>query len=259
MLGVKGRVCRQVTGLVMTLLLFGAVAPLGSLAVADEPSADARPSRYANAADLVAYVRTVVRRMEEDFADGGAYEQEQQERVTMRAHTLSAIGLVLSCHDEKHVLRSSAKELIELCGELADQAEEFAKAKPIYEKIVKLVAEDGPAEGGSGEWESSADVAELMKAVPIINNQMRRGIQSRRFARSAKRTAMYAAALAAVAQASAIDESYDDDEDWQRMSREMRDGAAEAARAVRAGDQAAAKLAAEKIVKTCDACHEDYR
>ncbi len=247
----------------LTVLAVLTVAAIGgSVARANDPSSPP-PSKYAPADDLVTYLRQLLKRMGSDLSDAEDYGEEEQQRVTMRAYTVVAIALVLECHDSPHPLKSVARRLIESATQLADHAGDFEKAKAAYDRLSELAAQDHDSSGKRGEWEPVADIAELMKAVPIINNQMRRGIQSRRFAHSAERTAVYAAALAAVAQASLVDDSYCGDEEdfakWQKLCAEMRDGAAAAARAVRAGDQEEAKRQAANIVKTCDACHEDFR
>ncbi len=230
----------------------------------DGDSKPPAPSSYADAEKLIAYFQQTVRRMGADLSDPDEYGDEQQERVSMRAHTLAAVALVLRCHDQKHPWKGLAGELLEVASELASASDDFEEARTLHAKLADLAKSKGKEKSEVDEsWEPVADLAELMKAVPIINNQMRRGIQSRRFARSADRTAMYAAALAAVAQASSLDDSYCGDEEdfakWKRLCAEMRDGAAAAAKAVAEKNQDEAKRQAERIVKTCDACHDSFR
>ena len=112
-------------------------------------------------------------------------------------------------------------------------------------------------------WEPIADLSQLMKQVPIVNNKLRRGVNGRRFRRSRDATAGHAATLAALAQASLLDTTYCSDEDdekkWQEICAEMRDAAYSVNQYVRKGDQAAAKKGLARLVETCDACHHSFR
>jgi len=225
--------------------------------------ADLKPSEYAKVGPLEQYLAYLIVSIEKDLADGDEYGEEQSDRVVMRAHTLAAVTLVLHCHDVDNRIKPHAQKILELASELASVAENQAPAEKVFESIKQVLESAKEKSNKKAEWETVADVAELMKAVPIVNNQMRRGVNSRRFERSVEKTAMYAAALAAVAQAASIDDSYCEDEaafaKWKKLCNEMRDGAAEVSAALNAKDQDKAQAAMAKIVKSCDACHDDFR
>lgn len=256
-----GRLFRRIA---MWLGSFGLVVLATSLAASMDDDRPAKPSQYAPAEPLGKYIDRVVSRMEEDFEEPEEYEDEQKERVTMRANALLAIAMVLGNHDQSHSLKPHARAIADLAESLASDADDYKAARQTFQRLQELV--DEPPKGKQAEgidWEARADIAELMKAVPIVNDYLRRGVTSRRFKRTAKRTVMYAAALAAIAQVSSIDDNYCDDEasqaKWKKLCFEMRDAAAETGRALEAGDQAKAELAIKRIAKTCDACHEDFR
>ncbi len=252
----------------LPIALLALLAVATSLAATARHSADkgsaARPSHYAPVKALVAYIERLAGRIESDLADREEYAEEHQERVAMRANALLAAAIVLGNHDTTHPLKSQAKQMIQLAEKLAESADDFDSAQKTLRQLQEVLAKSGGSHAADGPgWESSADIAELMKAVPIVNNSLRKGVTSRRFKRTARRTAMYAAGLAAIAQVSSLDDSYCDDEaataKWKKLCFEMRDAAADAGRAVAQGDQEGARRAVERIVKTCDACHEDFR
>jgi hypothetical protein len=234
---------------------------LVALAIGAESPVNTPPSRYAPVADLARQVDYWTERIEEDLSDRAAYGEDQQGRVQKNASTLAAIGLVIGNHDTEHALKKSSRAMIAAAASLAANANDLDKAKAALAAVQAAPA--SPADDMRLAWEPVADLGILMQQVPIVNNNLRRAVTSRRFAQTIDQTAGLAAALAAIAQASMVDTAYCEDEErerqWQSLCAELRDAAAAVNVAVRRNDQAAAREALAQIIKTCDACHHVFR
>lgn len=228
-----------------------------------DPPAPAKPSTYAPAKDLIEQVTFFLDRIETDLEDKDAYEREVQERVEKDANTLAAIAAILHAHDSEHDKQAAAGVLILPAKELAKNVKDHAKATEAFKKV--QTAMEVTSGGGAAEPKLTdvADLVQLMKQVPIVNNSVRSGVTGPRFARLKEKTAQAASTLAAIAEVSAYDESYvgDDEEKalWMKICFEMRDASAAVAKATRAGDQETAKKELDRLVKTCDDCHLKFR
>jgi len=253
---------RRRAGVLLALLALACMfAPLFTASSADAPAADAKPSAYAPAKDLLDQVEYFVAQIEEDLADADDYTEYKQDRVAKDASTLAVLGLVLGMHDQDNPLKNSAPSLIAAAEDLAASSADHGQAKAALEKVKKTL--EPAAEGSALKWKSVGDLPQLMKQVPIVNNNLRRGVTGRRFDRTVDRNAGYAATLAAIAQATANDTIYcsdkEDEAEWMKISTALRDAAAEVNVAVRRGDQEAATEALGRVVVTCDACHHRFR
>lgn len=250
----KKTCCKSLPSL--ALLVVAAVS-LG-ISLAEAPTTS-KPSKYAPAKDLLAQVDSFVKKIEFDLEDGTNFNEDQAARIENNANTLAALALVLGMHDEPNPLKGAAPSIVAASQKLADQSEDHAKASAALAQLKKAI-EGG--KGGKLEWKPVADVAQLMKQVPIVNNSLRRGVEGRRFSRVADRNAGYAATLAAIAQASAADTSYcadkEDEAQWKKFCAELRDAAAKVNAQVRKGNQEAAVQGLGRIAKSCDACHHAF-
>ena len=240
-------------------LALGAWVPGGSRC--DEPSV-APPSSFAPAADLEQQVTYFVERIEKQLADESDFGEDQQANVERDANTLAVVAVVLANHDEPVAMKTSWSALLSTAQTLAAAAGDFSAASAALANLQKVLATDETSE--SVEWQSSgADIAVLMKQVPIVNNNLRRGVTGRRFKRSAERSAGLAATLAALAHVSAFDDAYcagDEDEKlWRQLCDEMRDSAGQVNQAVHDLDQKTAEKSLDQIVESCDRCHEQFR
>lgn len=243
-----------------TLFALLAAVVLATTAVTADPT-PAKPSTYAPVKDVVDQVKVFLGRLETDLEDKDAYEKEVQERVEKDANTVAVLAAVLGVHDEAHEKKATAKALLTASQEIAKNAKDFEKAGAALKKAqAAWEATDGD---GKTSLEGVADLAQLMKQVPIVNNSLRNGVTGTRFERQKEKTAATAATLAAIAEVSAFDESYIADEsdkpEWMRICFEMRDATAAVAKATRAGDQETAKKELDRVVKTCDDCHAKFR
>lgn len=245
---------------VFVVLVSCASCVLAGLAQADAPEVR-KPSSYAPAKDLRGQLDSFVQKIAEDLATEADYGDDQKSRVTKDAHTLAVLALVLGMHDEENALKPSASAVVTAAGKLAAAAGDFKQATAALAEVKQAIA------GAQGveklEWKPVADLSQLMKQVPIVNNNLRRTVTGKRFKQSLDASAGQAATLAALAQASSFDTSYCDSKDaeakWARLCGEMRDDAAAVQAAIRKGDQAAATAGLEKLAKTCDSCHHTFR
>jgi hypothetical protein len=236
------------------------VLVMGSLLVADAPDSTIKPSSYAPAKDLIGPLEGYVKSLEEDLSDADNYGRDQKNRVAKDAGTVAVLALVLGKHDEPHPLKAAAPALVAAAGRLSEHAENYDQAVPDLAALKQALASQ---DGGELSWKPVADIRQLMRQVPVVNNNLRRGVTGRRFDRTLDQSAGYAATLAAIAQASRYDTNYCQDEagakKWAQICDEMRDAAAAVHQAVRKSDQDMARKGLDRLVATCDACHAEFR
>lgn len=232
-------------------------------AAKDLQKAALKVSSYAPVKAAEKQLAYFVGKIEKDLASKEEFGDGQQTRVGLNASTVSVLALSLGMHDEDTPLKASATKLIELATELADNSDDFEAATEHFAALKNAI--EAKPKSDPATWdEPVADLAMLMQQVPIVNNDIRRGVtDKRRFARNAARTAEKVVTLAALAQASLIDTNYCSDEseeqEWQKICADMRIACGEVYQALMAKDQAKAKAGNAKVVAACDACHEKFR
>ncbi len=219
-----------------------------------------KPSAYAPAKELHGQLGQYVQKISEDLADEAGYGDEQRDRVRKDASTVAAVAMVLGMHDQDNEIKPAASGIITSARKLSDNAKDFKLATAALAELKNALQ---GKEGRKLEWEPAGDLAQLMKQVPVVNNNLRRNVTGRRFSQSADASAGLSATLAAIAQVSRFDDVYCSDADekakWEKVCLEMRDASAEVLAAVRKGDQKGATTGLDKLAKTCDACHHDFR
>lgn len=229
------------------------------LVIADESGAP-KPSQYAPIQDIVAQIESYLQQIDADLAAEADYGDDQKSRITKDANTLIVLAQILATHDEAHDRKKSAAPLFSASQALATSTEKFSDAKSALEKVNAAWKSDA---GGELKPEPAANLQQLMKQVPIVNNKLRSGVTGRRFDRTIDQNAGLATTLAAIAQASSRDTDYctgkDEEARWAKICAEMRDAAASINAAVRKKDQKGATAGLERLVKTCDDCHHDFR
>jgi len=240
---------------------------LGLFAVVGWLTADApappQASSYAPAADLIAQVTYYIGRLDEALAKKEDYAGANESRTKKDAHTLTALAQVLSLHDQDHQLKASAPALFAASRTLA-------KSSANYDEAVKALAAVKAAAAGSAaaaepvKWEKVASMGQLMKQVELMNTVLKRGVNDpRRFKRSAKESAEQAAAMAAIAQVVLFDTHEVKDPaklpEWYALCGQWRDAAGEVRAAAAAGDQMKASAGLEKMMQSCEKCHEVFR
>ncbi len=231
--------------------------------VAAGPAADrvtCAPSHYVPAKDLVGQLHVLVDHMHSDLATEDEYESGQQQRVARDANTVAVIALVLAKHDQSSQVKKGAKGVIDAALAVAENADQFAtanKALASLDEALKSETSDDIS------WHSVGDIEQLMLQVPKLNSSLRRGVNGRRFAKSRDKAVGLAAALAAIAQVSAFDDTYCSDEadeaKWVKYCVEMRDAAGGVNMAIHRGDQEGAKSMLKTMTRACDDCHAHFR
>ena len=167
------------------------------------------------------------------------------------------IALALGLHDTDNKFKAAAPALIKAAGELT-AAKDYAAAKA---GVAAVTAAAASKAGGADQlkWEKCYKLGLLMKQVPLINTKLKRYVKGKRFESKADDTAGFTAVLAVIAQASLVDthevKNPADVEKWYAFCAEMRDLAAAANKAIRAGDKDATDAAMEKLGENCDTCH----
>jgi hypothetical protein len=228
-------------------------------ALADDAAAP-KPSQYAPIQDVIAQIDAYLQQLGNDLAAEADYGDDQKSRVAKDANTLVVLAQLLANHDDKHDRKNMAASLFSAAQKLADGAGSYAQAKGAFEQVTSA-SKSGA--GGEVKWDATADLSQLMKQVPIVNNRLRSGVTGRRFERTIEQNAGLAATLSAIAQASMYDTDYCSDKEreaqWAKICAEMRDAAATVNAAVRKKDQTAATEALARLVKTCDDCHHAFR
>ena len=231
---------------------------------ADEKS-KLKVSAFAPLKETEAQLKYFIEKIGKDLSDKEEFSEAESLRIGLDASTVSVLALTLGMHDQKSKLQPIASQLIELSGAVAENAEDFDAAKKAHDALLaafkKPVKPEKPQPIDLDE--PVADLAMLMQQVPIVNNGLRKGVNDKRFARSAqKRTAPKAVTLAAIANASMMDTNYCSDEEdekaWKAICADMRDACADVYKALMKKDQAAAKKANQRVVETCDACHHKF-
>lgn len=233
----------------------------------DSKKAKQKVSAFAPVKEAEAQLKYFIEKIGKDLADKEDFGEAEQQRVGLDASTVSVLALTLGMHDQKTKYQPIASQLIELSAAVAENSEDYDSAKDAHAALMKAFANPVKPEKPQPVAldEPVADLAMLMKQVPIVNAGLRKGVDDkRRFARNAqKRTAPRAVTLAAIANASMMDTNYCGDEDdekaWKAICADMRDACADVYKALMKKDQAAAKKANQRVVETCDACHEKFR
>lgn len=244
-----------VTSRQMGLILLAAI-PL----LAADKSPAPKPSSFASAQEIAAQIEVFVKQIEADLAGQAEYGDEQKARVAKDANTIIVLAQVLGNHDEQHAWRKAAPAIIAASQKLAGGIDQFASAKAALDSLKESLQSTSE---GDVKWEPVAELSQLMKQVPIVNNKLRGGVTGKRFDRMIDQNAGLAVTLAAIAHASQFDTAYcsgkEEESKWVKICADMRDAAAEVRTRVRMKDQAGAKAGLDKLVKTCDECHHAFR
>jgi hypothetical protein len=251
---------RQSSLAAAVLLVFVVFDRLHAGAIAPEEMP--KPSQFAPAADLLRQVDFYLARTSESLAEPARFDMAKQSRALKDAHTLAALALVLALHDEDFPQKPAMPALLRAAQQLAAAEGDYARAREALGRLQS--ARTGKVEpGGAARWERVAALGPLMKQVPLIHSQMKRGVDGARLARMAEQSSGQAAALAAIAQASMFDDEYAktpaDLEKWRQYCVEMRDAAGEVNAAIRAQDAPRVSGGMQRMLQSCEACHATFR
>lgn len=247
----------------LAVLLAMLVADL--LPVRPAPAED-RPvvpvSSFAPADDLLHQVDFFIGRLDKALAEPDKFDAARQSRAWKDSNTLAVLAMMLAAHDEPHPLKKSMPVML-------DGAQQVAAAESDAQQAVEGLTTIKSARAGDAltdeplEPEKVTSMAALMKQVPLLHAQLRRGVTPRRLKRMAQQSAGHAATLAAIAAAAMLDDEYvgspDDAALWQAHCVAMRDAAGDVNSAVRAQDQARVDAGMMRLLTSCEACHADFR
>lgn len=211
------------------------------------------------AADLLGQVDFFVARVEESLADPAAFDLAKQSRTEKDANTLAALALVLAAHDESFPEKSSMPALLAAAQRLAVVEADAQAGQQALAQIQQARAGKSPG----GELEGGANVASLMKQVPLVHTRLKRAARPGRLDRRPDESAGQAATLAAMAEAALLDDQYaktpEDAAAWAELCRAMRDAAGEVNSAIHAQDQARVTAGMNRMEQSCEACHARFR
>jgi len=242
------------TGLVLGL----AILAIGVIESAEPPAAP-KVSTFAPPKDLAAAVDKHIARMEEAVATEADYK-DFGDRNLKDANTLILLALAAGLHDQENKYKEAAPALLKAAQAVA-KAKSFEAAKAAVAEV-KKAAETGKGNPTSLKWEKVADLPELMKAVPLVNNRLKRNVRPTAFKKKTTDNGADSATLAVIGQGSIADlsqaTSAEQEKQWQEFCVLMRDAAAAVNKVVHAGDQPAAEKAMATLIKTCDTCHEVF-
>jgi hypothetical protein len=172
------------------------------------------------------------------------------------------LGLVLSQHDADFPEKPAMPGFVRAAQALAAAEGDREKSKAAVAELKS--AREGKVSPGVEplQWQRVASLPLVMKQVPLIHATLKRGT-GRRLERNKEQAAAQAAALAAIAQASMFDDEYaqtpEDVAAWQQFCAEMRDAAGEVNLAAHAGDADRVESSMNKMLQSCEACHEKFR
>ncbi len=142
--------------------------------------------------------------------------KDAETTIAKDANTLVLLALAAGLHDEPNDCKAAAPALMKAGQELA-KAKTYAAAKAGV-AAVKKAAESKTGDAAALKWTKVADLAELMKQVPLVNNRLKRNLRGDRFTSKAKENAGDVAAIAVIAQGSIADTSAvknpGDEEKW---------------------------------------------
>lgn len=216
-------------------------------------------ARFAPLGDLQSQLDHYLTQLQSDLSDEQQYDEVRQSRVAKDSNTVIVLAQALGRHPEDSPEKKASLAMVLAALELASQVDDFQGAREALDAL-KAARQ---TTGEPAAFAPVADLAELMKQVPVVNNSLRAGVNSRRFERSAKRSTGYAATLAAIAHASSLDTGYcvdeEDEQLWEEICLKMRDATADVLAAVQENDQPKAQAALAVVVETCDECHHRFR
>ena len=239
----------------LALLALIAVPTLFAAETADQPAV----SSFASKKDILQQFDFFVDRIKKATKSEKSYSEKKQTQVRLDAQLISVLAQCMANHDSEFDEKANASSILEISSQIAEKSEDFAATQSLVARLASPTASKDAKAG----WEPVAELSDLMQQVPVLHNNLKRGINSRRFTRSIEKTAGLATSLAAIAHVSMLDDSYCSDEEdksqWDALCIEMRDLSAKISVAVHNKDQDEAKSLNEKLHTACNTCHKKFR
>ena len=207
------------------------------------------------------YVNTIKKNL--DDLDGSIRFADDADVLYRDANTLVLLALALGVSDENNKYKKSAPAIIAAAKKL-----ETAKTFDVAQKAVAELEKSLTVVSASAQlkWEKVASLKPLMKAVPNINNVVKRNLRNEAaLKRGTTKVMQGTATLAVIGQGSVpnADEttSPDSADEWKKLCYSFRDAALEVnAKTTAYVDEKATfddvDAAFETLSDTCNACHE---
>ncbi len=244
----------------LIFLIALSVLSLGSkTALADPPTAP-KVSTFAPIDDLVAQINYFKEQTEKGVANQGEFDDGAQSKLKKDANTTAVLALALALHDGDNGLKTSAGAIVAAAQKVAESTKELdhAKSKAAVEELSKAVAGANKSDKKLTWNEKVGDLPPLMKAVPLINNRLKKGV-----AKMDPTSAGNAATLAIIAQATMADLSAvkkpEDAAKWYEFSAIMRDAAGDVNQGLHANDKDKVTSAMKRLGQSCEDCHAVFR
>lgn len=213
--------------------------------------------------DLAAAAETLVDGLAPSLASRDAFEKAQDlERptyvVALLANAVAEAEGVVKWKQAAPQVRDAALRLA--------KAKSYDDASKAYGEIQQLLANGAP-NGGQAKpmtWVEIAPLKPVMVEVNVRNRPLTKMVRTpAQFKKDADTVRRNAAVLELLGSITAEHPKPKDgngsQEEWQKWSVAMRDGAAELAKAAKAGDAAAAKTALTRTRASCSDCHAKFK
>jgi cytochrome c556 len=243
----------------LSAMLTCVAVPATGVSVMAAPPEAPPVSKIARADDLVSQVDYYLGDLEKALKSEDEYK-DSEEKIVRHGNTLILISLALGLHDKENKYKAAAPAMVKASQELA-AAKDYAAAKAGVAAIKAAMSSKGdPSEL---KWGDIADLAALMKQVPLINNRLKRYLRGSRFKSSAEETAGQSAVIAIIAQGSMASvgktEKPDETDKWYAFCEGMRDTAVALNASIHAQDEAAKDKALGALGESCHTCHEVFK
>jgi hypothetical protein len=227
-------------------------------AIAAEPSAAPKVSTFAPSKDIATAIEKYMKRLEDAVQSAEEYK-DAETSVPKDANTLILLALAAGLDDQDNAYKAPAPSLLKAAQGVA-QAKDYALAKAAVGELKK--ATESKSNPSQLKWAKEASLPELMKAVPLINNRLKRNVRPTAFKKKTNDNGADSATLAVIAQGSIADTSQaktpEQEKQWIAFCVDMRNASAAVNKAVRTGDAAATTKGMAALTKSCDACHEVF-
>lgn len=245
-------------GRLIVVCLFAVGMLLAARSLWGEPPAAPKLSTVMPAADLAAQIRQYEADIDAALGSEADYKV-QADKIRKAASMTAVLALVLAHHDTATDLSPAAPAILKAAQNLA-KAKDYAAAKASANELKAAIARMGVSEPAP-PWAKIVGQGTVMKEASDINTRLRNSL--RRFdPRRLEQNAQAASTLAALAQATIYDthEVHDAAElpKWYQFCEEMRSAAGDLSQKIKARDKAGATAAADRLTKSCEACHDVF-
>ncbi|MBI3463869.1 MAG: cytochrome c [Planctomycetes bacterium] len=224
---------------------------------------DPKPLALPPIDDLAAAAGAVADELAPALASADTFEKAKD--LKRPAYALALLANAVAMADGSVQWKGSAGQVRDAALRLA-RTESYNDASSAFGEIKDLLA-GGATKASQGKpmtWVEIAPIKEFMVEVNVRNRALTKMVRTpAQFKQDAEKMRRNAAVLELFGSITAEHPKPKDgkgsDEEWQKWSAAMRDGAAALAKAAKAGDAPAAKTALNKMRASCSDCHAKFR